>query len=282
MRRDAGGDGARWLRLAGMFAALLLGALTAGSPRSARATSCVARPYVRETLRLTLVAVHEATQQVEAPAGLPRFATLETAAEGMGLELRGVDVVLQADFAIRQTLEPTLKMAHFLLATRMREPPRSRYCRAGRYTPLMPGVYRAGRRPDMLGWSEIVIEPGRRRVELRFGPGARRLRAVYDVDCAYFEADDDWPRLCGLSIDTLDLAAALAAARPVSGDMDYRDFMERLGRQLLRGSERPPASGARCELAAPTGPGVVVLLALMRRRRRFAGRAPARRDLLAR
>ncbi len=75
------------------------------------------------------------------------------------------------------------------------------------YTPILPGRYvfdqehlGGERTPKGVEAPEVLVAPGRDRLELRFGVRGRRFRAEYAIRCAWFEWTPNMPRQCASSV----------------------------------------------------------------------------------
>ena len=247
---------------------VLVAVLAAMLPRPAVATSCSKHPWY-ETFALHLTGLYVGTKRVGPPPGLKGLDELSNRDGGLGLMLE--DRASNNDagklYRLDRTLPPTAGIADHIRATVLRH--KSNPC--GRWTPfrpLLPGRYTLipedseestwlPRVTDM----DVIVAPGRDRIELRFRTRGRRYRAVYEVLCAYFAVDGEPPR-CGLTEETPQLASALAAAMaapPITADVNYNDVILAIAPPLPEPvSPDPTAETPASSAATPPEPAAEV------------------------
>lgn len=207
------------------LAPVLVGLAVLGAAGEASATKC--RRALGEDAKIRLIGVFEGGQRATGRTGLPRFD--EVGGGDLGLVLVA-DGIGEHWFRMDRPLAPMWGLIAGLRANAERFSRGSVHCSGLPYESVLPGHYVVevdeDEPPPRGGFvpTAMIVAPGRDRVELRYRLGERRLRAVYRVECAYFEDD----RVCAPSLPTPDLAGDLAwalARPPLGEDADYGEVL---------------------------------------------------------
>lgn len=204
-------------RLLAAFAALAVALCT--SARAA-ARSCIGHAY--ERMQIELAGVYRGDAEVPRPPELQNLdELLNSGAQGQGALLWEKATLGFAKFyQLTEPKEPTPKVGRYLRAASQRKLMTS--CGyAVSYTPILPGRYafdqehRDGAKvPVGIDDPEIIVAPGRDKIELRFSLKGLRYRAVYLVKCAAFEWEGGAQRCAESEPSAIDTPVKPDAAPP--------------------------------------------------------------------